>query len=139
MAQAINELQLMGNVGQNPEIRSTSDGTKYAKFSIATTDSWKDKNTGEKKEHTEWHNCTAWGQLAELVENYVTKGSKLFIKAKLKNRKYQDSEGKERSTTDIVINSIWLLDKKTDSGFQVGNSHTTKKDPNPLSDDDIPF
>ena len=145
MAQGINELQLMGNVGNDPEIKTTSTGTKYARFSLATNDVWKDKTTGERKEHTEWHRLTAWDSTAELIESYIKKGSKLFVKARLRNRKYTDEQGVEKYTIDIVVNNIWMLDSKADTpnndrvNIDKATIGSSNNSPEEILDDDIPF
>lgn len=101
---SINRAILLGNVGRDPEIRTTNGGDKVATFSLATSDSWKDKATGERKETTHWHNIVVWNQaLVGIVEQYVTKGSKVGIEGAIQTRKWQHSDGSDRWSTEIVI------------------------------------
>lgn len=103
MAGSLNRASLIGNVGKDPEIRITQSGNKVANFSIATSESWKDKTTGEKKEKTDWHNIVVWGNLADIVEKYVSKGDKLMVEGKLSTRKWQHADGSDRYSTEIVL------------------------------------
>lgn len=99
----LNQVQLIGNVGKDPEVRSTQGGDKIANFSLATSEKWKDRNSGERKEATEWHRVTVFGPLVEIVESYVVKGSKLYVCGKVKTRKWTDNKGAERYSTEIVL------------------------------------
>lgn len=104
MSGSLNRVTLIGNVGKDPEIRSMNSGDKVANFSIACTESWKDKASGEKKERTEWVNIVVWGDgLIGVLEKYVSKGSKLYVEGKLQTRKWEDQDGKDRYTTEVVI------------------------------------
>jgi single-strand DNA-binding protein len=104
---SLNKATLIGNVGQDPEIRSTQDGRELATFSLATTESWKDKNSGEKKEKTEWHRIVVFSQgLVGIIKNYVKKGSKLYVEGQLQTRKWTDKEGNEKYTTEIVLQNF---------------------------------
>jgi len=98
-----NKAILLGRLGKDPEVRSTQAGTKCANFSVATSEKWKDKNTGEAKEKTEWHNVVVWGALASVCENYLKKGSQVYIEGKLQTRKWQDRDGQDKYTTEVVI------------------------------------
>ena len=101
---SINKVILVGNVGQDPEIRSTQDGREIANFSIATSESWKDKNTGERKDKTEWHRVAVFSQgLVTIIKNYVKKGTKLYIEGAIQSRKWTDNQGVEKTTTEIVL------------------------------------
>lgn len=101
---ALNQVQLIGNLGADPEIRFTQDGKKVANFSLATNDQWKDKNSGEKREHTEWHRIVVFNEgLADVVERFARKGSKLFIQGALRTRKWQGQDGKDKWTTEVVL------------------------------------
>jgi single-strand DNA-binding protein len=101
---SINKVILIGNVGTDPEIRNTNDGREIASFSLATSESWKDKNSGEKKEKTEWHRLVVFSQgLVGIVKNYVKKGSKLYIEGQLQTRKWTDKDGADKYTTEIVL------------------------------------
>lgn len=117
MASSVNKVILIGNLGKAPEIRHGNDGTKNATFSIATGETWKDKNTGERKERTEWHRIVVFNEkLAEIVERYVQKGSRVYVEGQLQTRKWTDQQGVERYTTEIVLSrfrgEITLLDSK---------------------------
>jgi single-strand DNA-binding protein len=120
MAGSVNKVILVGNVGQEPEIRSTQDGKEIANFSIATSESWKDRNTGERKEKTEWHRISVFNDaLVNVIKNYVHKGSKLYIEGQLQTRKWTDKSGVEKYTTEVVLQgyngSLTMLDSKRDS------------------------
>ena len=106
MAGGINKVILVGNLGQDPEIRYTADGRPIANFSIATSESWKDKNSGEKREKTEWHRVVVFGKLAEICGEYLSKGRQVYIEGKLQTRKWQGQDGQDRYTTEIVIDGF---------------------------------
>ncbi len=121
MAGSVNKVILVGNVGKDPEIRSFQSGGRVAKFSIATSENWKDKSTGERKEKTEWHNIVIYNdRLIEVVERYVKKGAKLYVEAQLETRKYTDQAGAERSTTEVVLRQfrgeLQMLDSRGGGG-----------------------
>lgn len=148
---SINKVILVGNVGQDPEIRSTQDGREIANFSLATTDSWKDKNTGEKKDKTEWHRIVVFSSgLAGIVKNYVKKGSKLYIEGSLQTRKWTDKDGAEKYTTEIVLqnfnSTLQILDSRdrapsSSDSYSSGSSNRSKNNDVSVeeSDDEIPF
>ena len=108
-----NKVQLIGNVGNEPEITTLEGGKKVAKFSIATNESYKDSN-GEKVQSTEWHNIIAWGKIAEIVENYVSKGKEIALEGKLTSRSYESRSGEKRYITEVVVDEILLLGIKGD-------------------------
>ena len=104
MAGSVNKVILVGNVGRDPEIRNTQDGTKVANFSLATSETWRDKSTGERKERTEWHRVVIFNErLADVAEKYVRKGAKLYIEGALQTRKWTDNTGAEKYTTEVVL------------------------------------
>lgn len=104
MAGSVNKVILVGNLGRDPEIRTTQDGTKIANLSLATSETWRDKNSGERKERTEWHRVVIFNdRLVDVVEKYVRKGSKLYIEGALQTRKWTDKEGQERYSTEVVL------------------------------------
>ena len=103
MAGGINKVILVGNLGQDPEIRYTPDGRPIANFSIATSETWNDKNTGERREKTEWHRVVVFGKLAEICGEYLSKGRQVYIEGKLQTRKWQTKEGQDRWTTEVVV------------------------------------
>lgn len=115
MARGVNKVILIGNVGTEPEIRYLPSGAAAANFSLATTESWKDKQTGEKQDRTEWHRVSCFNRLGEIIGEYVHKGSKLYVEGSLRTRKWQDKQGQDRYTTEIVASSIQLLDSRTQS------------------------
>ena len=117
MSRSINKVILIGNVGAEPEIRSTQDGREIANFSVATSESWNDKNTGERKDKTEWHRVVVFNPgLVGVVKNYLHKGNKIYIEGALQTRKWQDNTGADKYTTEIVLqgynSTLTLLDSK---------------------------
>ena len=113
----LNRVQLIGHVGKDPEIRTTQGGQQIANFRIATTESWRDKNTGERREKTEWHSIVVFNEgLTKVIEKYVQKGSKLFVEGSLQTRKWQNREGKDQYSTEVVLKAfngtIKLLDRR---------------------------
>ena len=109
---SLNKMQIIGNLGADPEIRFMPDGSPTATVTIATTDAWKDKATGEKKEKTEWHRVVFFKGLAEVVGEYLKKGSQIYVEGKLRTRKWTDKEGIDRYTTEIVGQEMQMLGKK---------------------------
>jgi single-strand DNA-binding protein len=108
-----NKVQLIGNLGNDPEIINLDSGKKLAKFSLATNESYKDTN-GEKQTKTEWHNLVAWNKTAELIESYVTKGQEIAVQGKLTSRSYEDKEGIKKYITEVIVNELLILGKVTD-------------------------
>lgn len=133
---SINKVILVGNVGAEPEIRTMQSGDKVANLSIATSERWKDKNTGEQKEKTEWHRVVVFGGAAGVVENYVKKGSKLYIEGKIQTRSWE-KDGQKKYSTEIVLqgfdSKLQMLDSKNDAPKQEQLDHQA-----PL-EDEIPF
>ena len=160
MAGSVNKVILLGNLGNNPDIRAMQNGSKLASFSIATSKRWKDKSTQEYKDKTEWHRIVAFGDgLVDIIEKYVKKGSKIYIEGELQTRKWQDKEGKDRYTTEIVLqgynSTLTLLDsrntgesnnqnvdntenKQLENNIQSESSSSSAEESNDI-DDDIPF
>ena len=103
-SRGINKVILIGNLGQNPELRYLPNGSAVANLNIATSDTWKDKQTGEQKERTEWHRVVIFGKLAEIAGQYLKKGSQVYIEGSLQTRKWQDQSGQDRYTTEVVVN-----------------------------------
>ena len=101
MSGSVNKVTLVGNLGKDPDIRHTQDESPIANLSVATSERWKDKNTGERRERTEWHRVSIFGKTAEVAEKYLTKGSKVYLEGKLQTRKWQDQQGRDRYTTAI--------------------------------------
>jgi single-strand DNA-binding protein len=120
MSKSLNKIQLIGNVGKDPEVRSTQSGARVAEFSLATSEQWNDQS-GAKQERTQWHRCIAWnksggGGLADVVEKYVTKGSRLYIEGAVEYRSWQDQNGQTRYTTEIRVRDVILLSSRNDGG-----------------------
>lgn len=109
MARGINKVILVGNLGNDPEVRYSSNGAAIANLSIATSESWKDKNSGEQQERTEWHRVVLFNRLGEIAGEYLRKGSQVYIEGKLQTRKWQDKDGQDRYTTEIVANELQML------------------------------
>lgn len=139
---SLNKVMLIGNLGRDPEVRYTSAGTAVASFSIATSEKFKSKS-GEWEERTEWHNITLWGRLAEIAGEYLSKGKTVYIEGRLQTRKWQDRDGKDRYTTEIVGEKMQMLGARGEGG-RTGGGRQEGQEPgyeepvfNP--DDDIPF
>lgn len=156
MAGSVNKAIILGNVGADPEIRTTQSGSRIATFSMATSESWKDKATGEKKENTQWHRIVVFNDaLVTVVENYIKKGSKLYVEGQIETRKWTDQNGIDRYTTEITLRpfngEIALLDRKEGNGPPPHDGERSSRtvDPqapsqaqssyNDFLDDDIPF
>ena len=128
MAGSVNKVILVGNVGKDPETRSFSNGGKVCNFSLATSESWRDKQSGEKRESTQWHNIAIFNEnLITVVENYVQKGTKLYLEGQLQTRKWQDRDGNDRWTTEVVLQrfrgELVLLDSRGSSGGNMGGGY----------------
>jgi len=121
MARGVNKVILIGNLGRDPEIRYSPSGQAVANVTLATSESWKDKNTGEKQERTEWHRVVFFGRLAEIAGEYLKKGSQVFIEGRLQTRKWQDKEGNDRYTTEIVANEMQMLGSRAGAGGPADN------------------
>lgn len=152
MARGVNKVILVGNLGKDPEVRYAPSGQAIANITIATSESWKDKNTGEKQEKTEWHRVVFFSRLAEIVGEYLKKGSQIYVEGRLQTRKWQDKEGKDRYTTEIVANEMQMLGSRQGGGaptedYNQDKSHASKPAAATASapagggdfDDDIPF
>ncbi len=145
---SINKVLLIGNLGRDPEVRYTPNGTAVAQISIATTEVWKDKQSGENQERTEWHRVVLYSRLGEIAGEYLRKGSKVFIEGRLQTRKWQDkNSGQDRYTTEVIADSMQMLDGKSGGG----NAGSSMESAAPMAmeassaapadnfDDDIPF
>jgi single-strand DNA-binding protein len=120
MARGINKAILVGNLGKDPETRYLPSGKAVTNFSIATSESWKDKQTGEQKEQTEWHNIVMYDRLAEIAAEYLRKGSQVYVEGRLRTRKWQDKEGRDRYTTEIIANEMQMLGARGGAGGMGG-------------------
>jgi len=116
MARGINKVILVGNLGKDPETRYMPNGKAVTDFSIATSESWKDKQTGEQREQTEWHSVVMYDRLAEIAAEYLRKGSQVYIEGKLRTRKWQDKEGRDRYTTEVISNEMQMLGSRGGGG-----------------------
>ena len=143
---SVNKVILVGNLGTDPEIREASD-SKVANVTLATTDRWKDSATGERKERTEWHRLVIWGKQAEIAEQYLRKGSSIYVEGSLQTRKWQDQSGQDRYTTEIVANEMQMLGGRGGGGMSSAPPDDMDQSPSRGSqnapaddfDDDIPF
>ena len=148
----INKVILVGNLGAKPEVKYASNGNAISNLSVATSESWTDKNTGQKQERTEWHSVSLFGKLAEIAGQYLDKGSKVYVEGKLQTRKWQDQNGQDRYTTEVVVSgfngTLQMLDRRDDSSSSAPSENVTVKDQTepsitPVSkdefEDDIPF
>jgi single-strand DNA-binding protein len=145
MGRGVNKVIVVGNLGSDPDTRYMPSGSAVTNLSIATSESWKDKQSGEQKERTEWHKVAMFGKLAEIAAEYLRKGSQVYIEGKLRTRKWQDKEGKDRWTTEIVADEMQMLGGRSGGGAPAANESQGSSAPPPSSsgsgdfDDDIPF
>lgn len=145
---SVNKAILVGNLGSDPEVRYTAGGNAVTTFNIATNERWTDKNTGEKQERTEWHRIVAWGRLAEICGEYLSKGRQIFIEGRIQTRTWEDRDGNKRYTTEIVANNMVMLggaSGRTAENFGSRDNFSDKggslppEPKGPPDDDDIPF
>ncbi|HOX89644.1 MAG TPA: single-stranded DNA-binding protein [Burkholderiaceae bacterium] len=156
---SVNKVILVGNLGKDPETRYTADGAAITNITLATTDSWKDKATGERKEQTEWHRVAFFGRLAEIAGEYLKKGRSVYVEGRLRTRKWQDKEGQDRYTTEVVADVMQMLGSREGMGGGSAGADFETEEPAPRAaarpaarpatskpapniaemDDDIPF
>lgn len=156
MAGSVNKVTILGNLGQDPEIRSFQNGGKVCNLSVATSETWKDKNTGEKRERTEWHRVAIFAEgIVRVAEQYLSKGSKVYIEGQLETRKWQDQSGQDRYTTEVVLRpyrgTLTLLDSRRhgdgggydrgadDGNYGSGSSQGGQRRGHDDLDDEVPF
>jgi single-strand DNA-binding protein len=153
MARGINKVILIGNLGRDPQTRYTQGGAAVTNFSVATSESWKDRQSGEQQERTEWHNVVCFARLGEVAGEYLRKGSKVYIEGRLQTRKWQDKDGNDRYTTEIIANDMQMLDSRgggdADTAPRGGERRPARPEPSYDAsatsdfaddiDDDIPF
>ncbi len=153
MARGVNKVTLIGNLGADPEVRYTANGSAVANIRLATAESWRDKESGEQQERTEWHRVVFFSRLAEIVGEYLKKGSQVYIEGRLQTRKWQDRDGNDRYTTEIVANEMQMLGGRSGGGgdnYESGSSQGRQpaaagasagstEPPMDDFDDDIPF
>lgn len=161
MARGVNKVILVGNLGRDPELNYLASGQSVAKFSLATTRGYKDKN-GELKEETEWHNIVAWGRTGEICAQYLKKGSQAYIEGRIQTRNWEDKQGNKRTSVEIIAENVQMLGRRGDSGESTGSgsaarpAQSSRPSPSeaheagtddeigssahtPITDDDIPF
>lgn len=144
---SLNNCQFIGNLGKDPELRYAASGDAMCNFSIACSESWKDKQTGEKKEHTEWINISTFGKLAEICGQYLKKGSQVYIAGKQRTRKWQDKDGNDRYTTEIRAEEMKMLGGRPEGGHQSSEYNQEQRQEAPKQNkpsfddlgDDVPF
>ena len=150
MGKSVNKVILVGRLGRDPELKYTASGTPFCRFSMATDDVWNDKGTGERQERTEWHNIVAWDRLAEICNQYLTKGKLVYIEGSLQTREWDDQEGNKKKTTEIRARDMVMLSGGAgDSGGAGGGQRRSSAAEVPaaataggtttITDDDIPF
>jgi single-strand DNA-binding protein len=152
MAKSVNKVILIGRLGRDPELKYTASGVPFCRFSIATDDVWNDKGSGERQERTEWHNIVAWDRLAEICNQYLTKGKQVYIEGSLQTREWDDQEGNKRKTTEVRARDMVMLSgggEGAGGGGQRraaaaadmagGGSSTGTGSTSTITDDDIPF
>lgn len=139
MGRGVNKAILIGNLGKDPEVRYQPSGAAIANVSVGTSETWKDKNTGENQEKTEWHKVVFFGRLAEVAGEYLKKGAKVYVEGSIKTRKWQDKDGNDRYTTEIVGREMQMLDGKSQK--QQTSAPQQRRDSTPRDDfdSDIPF
>lgn len=150
MARGVNKVILVGNLGSDPEVKYMPNGNAVANVSIATTESWKDKQTGEQKDRTEWHRAVFFRRLAEIAGEYLKKGSQVYVEGKLQTRKWQDKNGADHYTTEVIVNDMQMLGGRGGGSAEFGGAPAGRQSssaPAPAAaaataddfDDDIPF
>ena len=147
---SVNKVILVGNLGKDPEMRSTPGGQQVANFTLATNEQWTDKG-GQKQERTEWHRIVAWGKLAEMCQSYLSKGRQVYVEGRISTRQWDDKDGNKRSTTEVVASQVVFLGGRGEGGSGSaggsgggmsgggGGMSEPSNDPGGLTDDDIPF
>jgi single-strand DNA-binding protein len=151
MAKSVNKVILVGRLGKDPELKYTASGTPFCRFSMATDDVWNDKGSGERQERTEWHNIVAWDRLAEICNQYLTKGKLVYIEGSLQTREWDDQEGNKRKTTEIRARDMVMLSGGAGEGSGGGQRRAASAEgmgggtpasaasTSTITDDDIPF
>lgn len=150
MAKSLNKVMLIGRLGKDPELKYTGSGTPFCRFSLATDDTWNDKNSGERQERTEWHNIVVWDRLAEICNQYLTKGRLVYIEGSLQTREWDDQDGNKRRTTEIRARDMVMLGGNAGEGAAGGPRRAAAAESasgggpmtsstSTITDDDIPF
>lgn len=138
MSRTLNKVMLIGNVGRDPDVKFTPNGVKVAQVRLATSESWKDKD-GVNRDRTDWHTVIAWRGLADIVEQMVRRGSRLYVEGKIQSRSFEDREGIKRYVTEIVADSLLVLDARRPDNHTDTDVTVTPADQRPVPGDDIPF
>ena len=146
MARGVNKVILVGNLGKDPDVRYMPSGSAVANVTLATSETWKDKQTGEKQERTEWHNIAFFGRLAEIAGEYLKKGSQVYVEGSLRTRKWQDKSGNDRYTTEVIASDMQMLGGRGGSGSTPAEAPSRASQSGggtdaeaPEFEDDIPF
>ncbi len=146
MAKSVNKVTLIGRLGRDPELKYTASGTAYCRFSMATDDSWTDRNSGERQERTEWHNIVAWERLAEICGQYLAKGRMVYIEGSISSRQWEDKEGNKRTSFDIRARDMVLLGSpgggdgaRREAEKPAAEAEKPAAEAVAITDDDIPF
>ncbi|MGH9467775.1 MAG: single-stranded DNA-binding protein [Terriglobales bacterium] len=150
MSRSVNKVILLGRLGKDPELKYTPSGQAVTKFSLATSERWKDKGSGELQERTEWHNIVCWSKLAETANQYLTKGSSVYLEGRLQTRSWDDKENKRHYMTEVIVNEMVMIGGRGEGGGRAAQAAAAEAapahepehypGPNPeITDDDIPF
>lgn len=139
MARGVNKAIIIGTLGRDPEIKYTASGSAVVNINVATNESWKDKNTGEMQERTEWHRIVMFGKLAEIAAQYLKKGSQAYFEGKIQTRKWQDQNGQDRYTTEIVANEMQMLGGRPDASGGTANFQPRQQPQKPASQPESQF
>ena len=139
MSRGLNKAMIIGNVGQDPEMRYMPNENAVVTLSVATSESWKDKQSGQMQDRVEWHRVVMFGKLAEIAGKYVKKGSKLYLEGSIRTRKWTDNQGQDRYTTEIVANEMQMLDSRGEVGSAPTTQEPVAAQSAPAEEDDIPF
>ena len=139
MSRGINKVILVGNLGQDPETRNMPSGGAVTNISVATSEQWKDKQTGDQKERTEWHKVAFFGRLAEIAAEYLRKGSQVYVEGKLRTRKWQDRDGNDRWTTEVIAEEMQMLGGRSQQSDNQGKGSDTHSPQNKQDEDGYPI
>lgn len=141
MAGSVNKVILIGNLGKDPEVRHLENGAVVANFPLATSETYKDRNSGERKTQTDWHNIVMWRGLAEVAEKYLKKGNSVYVEGKLRTRSWEDKDGNTRYTTEVVADNMTMLGRASDGSGVSQSNDQTNNDVSAFEDDtdDLPF
>ncbi|MBM3277724.1 MAG: single-stranded DNA-binding protein [Candidatus Handelsmanbacteria bacterium] len=147
MSRGVNKVILIGNIGSDPEVKYTASGVPVVNFSLATSESWTDKGSGQRQERTEWHRLVLWRKLAEIAGQYLKKGSKIYVEGRLQTRSWDDQSGQKKYMTEIVVDDMQMLDGRGEGGYSdpapaagAGQGGADPRPaPGPMADDDLPF